>query len=104
MGTDKVRLRNRQKKIGILIGSLEAGGAQRMALWLFESLNRVGVETYLLSVDYNKDIMLPSTDSTKPSSLSERIIILSPFSVNLPTILKLFVTPYQWLRLQLYLY
>lgn len=104
MGTDKIRLRNRQKKIGILIGSLEAGGAQRMALWLFESLNRVGVETYLLSVDYNKDIMLPSTESTKPSSLSERIIILSPFSVNLPTILKFFFTPYQWLRLQLYLY
>ena len=60
-------------KVGILIGSLEGGGAQSMVLRLMDGLGTAGVDVYLLTLDQNQDSRLPG-DRVRQNWLEKRII------------------------------
>lgn len=69
-----------ENRIGILIGSLEVGGAQVMALRLMQLLTRKGASVFLFSLDKNFDVQLPGDEETQKKLLS-KIIFLSRRSV-----------------------
>ena len=85
-------------KVGILIHCLEQGGAQSMALRLFDSFNASGIETYLITIDKNLEIPL-SRDSKRETYLKKRVIQLSNSDVHWGTLRKVLMAPYQWGRL-----
>jgi glycosyltransferase involved in cell wall biosynthesis len=76
-----------KKNIGILIGSLEVGGAQTMALQLLKLLTQNGFNAYLFSMDKNKDSRLPGNRSMQ-KQISRRIILLSQSSVTRGPVIK----------------
>jgi glycosyltransferase involved in cell wall biosynthesis len=76
-----------KKRIGILIGSLEVGGAQVMALRLLKLLNQKGATVFLFSMDKNFDIHVPGDEDTR-KHLLPRIVFLSRNSVTQGTLSK----------------
>lgn len=85
-------------KIGILIHCLEQGGAQSMALRLLDSFDAAGIETYLITIDRNREVPL-SNDKERQEYLSGRIIQLSNSDVHWDTPRKVLMAPCQWIRL-----
>ena len=83
----------------ILIGSLEQGGAQSMALRLLDSFQAQGLDVYLLTLDCNVEIPIHG-DAQRQKELSGRIIHLSQANVRWGTLRKVFMAPRQWLKLQ----
>jgi glycosyltransferase involved in cell wall biosynthesis len=76
-----------KKNIGILIGSLEVGGAQTMALQLLKILTQNGFNAYLFSMDKNLESRLPGNKNMQ-NQIAERIIVLSPSSVTRGPVVK----------------
>jgi glycosyltransferase involved in cell wall biosynthesis len=74
-------------RVGILIGSLEAGGAQRMALALAYDLLAAGWEVRLLLLDADREMALPG-DPDRQAALAARIRVLGGGSVRAGTLAK----------------
>lgn len=87
------------KRIGILIGSLEQGGAQRMALRLLDGLDRLGYDVHLIMLDGTLEVSLHGAPD-RASELSHRLISLSALRADRGTIAKVFSAPRQWFALQ----
>ncbi len=81
----------------ILIGSLEAGGAQRMVLWLAAGLLDAGLDPHLASIDADMEM---ATASELWPRLAKRTTFLSGTRVADPVGRKLLAAPCQWHRLQ----
>jgi glycosyltransferase involved in cell wall biosynthesis len=76
-----------KKNIGILIGSLEVGGAQTMALQLLKILMQNGFNVYLFSMDKNFESRLPGNKNMQ-KQIFRRIIVLSQSSVTRGSVIK----------------
>src|SRR6185436_6192171 len=61
---------------GILIASLQQGGAEGASLGLLDALLAAGVEAHLMTIDRNREMALPG-DATRAAMLSRRVIGLS---------------------------
>ena len=82
-------------RIGVLIGSLGGGGAERMAMRLVEHLPGCGYDACLLALDRNRDY-----DCTDGSATTEHTFEhLSGANVNWPTVAKVAMAPWQWMQL-----
>ena len=92
-------LGSRPARVGILIASLQPGGAERAALGLLEGFHAAGVETYLLTLDGNQ-AMVPTADGATGELLAQRIIRLSAADIGRGTISKTLSGPLQWLKLR----
>jgi glycosyltransferase involved in cell wall biosynthesis len=88
MGTKEKR-----PKIGVLIASLGGGGAERMAMRLVTHLPERGYETFLLALDRNRDY----TDDV--AAAEQMPGHLSASDVRWPTVAKVAMAPWQWIRL-----
>ncbi|MFW6414375.1 MAG: glycosyltransferase, partial [Verrucomicrobiota bacterium] len=86
-------------KITILIASLEQGGAQRMALRLFDGLEKIGCDVHFITLDGTDEMPLHS-DSKRSDQLAQRVIYLSSFDIRRNTLAKIITFPVQWWRLQ----
>lgn len=86
------------KKIGILINCLEVGGAQKMALQLFDMLHQTDLPLFLITTDSTVNMLL-HTDEKRVEVLRENLICLSGIDINQPTICKIVAAPVQYLRL-----
>jgi len=85
-------------RIGILIGTMAGGGAQRVALDLMEHLPQAGFEPFLLSVD-----QLGGALAGAPSDLrldDNHVLALSRGRVDRPTWRKVAASPRQLMRLR----
>ena len=76
-----------QGRVGILIASLEMGGAQRMALSLAHDLLDCGYEVEILTLDRGREIPLPG-DSRMKTALEARIRPLSAAPMHGGTVRK----------------
>ena len=74
-------------RVGLLIGSLEAGGAQRVALGLARDLLEAGWEVRLLLLNPDREMALPG-DAAMQSALEARLVVLGGSSVRAATIAK----------------
>jgi glycosyltransferase involved in cell wall biosynthesis len=74
-------------RVGILIGSLEAGGAQRMALALAHDLLRDGWDVRLMLLNPDREMALPG-DPAMQAALEARLEVLGGSSVRTGTIAK----------------
>lgn len=86
-------------KTGILIGSLESGGAERMALRLLDLFDAAGMEVYLILINKNIDMQIHA-DPLREKKLRNRIVILSKADINQGTCKKIALTPVQLHRLE----
>ncbi len=86
-------------RVGLLIASLSQGGAEHVALSLLRNLNSAGVDTYLLTLDRDREL-LDSGPRTLDQTLSSRCIGLSRASIGWNTVFKVLMFPWQWLMLQ----
>ena len=85
-------------RLGILIASLQAGGAERAALGLFEEFSRAGVETSLLTLHCNREML--ETLEPEPRGLVERrLTSLGSADIRSGTLLKTLLGPWHLLRL-----
>ncbi len=85
-------------RVGILIGSLECGGAQQMAVRLLDGYVRAGVDAYILTIDGNWELLHDLGSQLSPS-LQQRFIRLSPADVRQPVWVKIAFGPWQWFQL-----
>ena len=85
-------------KVIILIGSLELGGAQSMALRLLDGLEWQGLDVHLMTLDGNREVPVHG-DSDRATELSKRIHALSQADVRRNTLHKVLTVPVQWMRL-----
>ncbi|MEW6428589.1 MAG: glycosyltransferase [Thermodesulfobacteriota bacterium] len=83
----------------ILIGSLETGGAQRVAIWLLEEHLRAGLDCRLIAVDCTMDMV----SAGSPEAVGRHIHCLGGLQVTAPTLAKWLSAPLAWLRLQILL-
>ena len=81
-----------------MINCLELGGAQNMVLRLFDAFHAHGVESYLFSIDRNQEIPL-SQDPEREAFLKKYSIFLSQADVHWGPFRKVFMGPYQWIKL-----
>ncbi|MDQ7032925.1 MAG: glycosyltransferase [Desulfonauticus sp.] len=79
-------------RIGILINSLEGGGAQTQALHLMKGLIDADIDVYLILLDKNKDIL--------PSENIEKVLILTEIDTKANTLKKTVTFPLQWKNLK----
>lgn len=79
--------RDAAPRVGILIGSLEAGGAQRMALALAHDLLARGWEVRLLLLNPEREMALPG-DRGMQAALDARLEVLGGSSVRAGTLSK----------------
>ncbi len=70
-----------------------------MALRLLDSFQAQGLDVYLLTLDRNVEIPIHG-DAKRQKELSKRVIHLSQADVRWKTLYKVFVAPWQWLKLQ----
>ncbi len=91
--------RRETTRIALLIGSLEQGGAQSMMLRIFDGLQRLGYDVYLLTLDGTTEVPLYG-DRKRAEELSRRVIHLSTYNVKRSTLRKLFTVPLQWYTLE----
>ncbi len=88
----------RPVRVGILIASLQQGGAERAALGLLDRLHAAGVDVFLLTLDRNREMAL-TADPEASRILSRRIIRLSGSDVRWSTVSKTLFGPWHWIRL-----
>ena len=86
-------------RVGILIASLELGGAQSMAVRLMDGLDSAGSDVFLLTLDRNQETPLPG-DIARHRHLSQRLIKLSKADVRWNTIGKALIAPWQWFKME----
>ena len=70
-----------------------------MALRLLDSFQAQGLDVYLLTLDRNVEILIHG-DAKRQKELSKRVIHLSQADVRCKTLYKIFMAPWQWLKLQ----
>ncbi len=92
--------KNKNSTICILIGSLEQGGAQSMALRLLDGLERLSIDAHLLALDGNVEVPFHG-DPERAEALAARIHVLSAKNSRRSTLAKTLNFPGQWLKLQL---
>lgn len=85
-------------RLGILIASLEAGGAERAALGLLDGFGSAGFDPFLIALDGNRE-MLDAVEAGRREALSRRIVHLTGADVSRGTLAKTLAAPVQWLRL-----
>lgn len=85
-------------KICILIASLEQGGAQRMALRLFDGFDRLGYDVHFITIDGTHEVCLHN-DPARSRQLAQRVRRLSSCNVRRNTPAKIITAPVQWRRL-----
>jgi glycosyltransferase involved in cell wall biosynthesis len=85
--------------IGILIGSLEAGGAQRAALELARGLRAAGWEVRLIALDRDREMALPGTPEEQ-AALEARLHVLGRGSARGSTLAKALAFPRLRARLE----
>jgi glycosyltransferase involved in cell wall biosynthesis len=88
-----MRKKNTKTRIGVLIGSLGGGGAERMAMRLVDHLPERGYETCLLVLDRNQDY------PDRSANTKQIPVHLSGADVMWPTIAKAAMVPWQWIQL-----
>lgn len=86
------------RKIGILINSLEGGGAQTQAIYLMKELAKAGIDVYLFLLEQNQDIYL--WDDKTHIKFNKKIIILSRGDSRANTLKKIALFPRQWINLR----
>ena len=89
----------RTPRVGIVIGSLEAGGAQRMALALAHDLLDAGWEVRLFLLNPDREMALPG-DGDRQAALEQRIHVLGGASVRAGTLVKVLQFPRLHRRLE----
>lgn len=87
-------------RIGILLGSLEAGGAQRMGLELARGLLRAGYEVRLICLDRDRAMAL-SGSKAEQYALEQRLIVLGDGRTSASTVAKALAFPRLHRRLEL---
>ena len=87
------------RRIGIVIGSLEAGGAQRMALALALALQRAGAAAHLICLDRDREMPLPG-DAAEQAALATRLHVLGRGSAGDGALRKLAAIPVLHWRLE----
>lgn len=90
------------QKIGILITCLEIGGAQKMALQVFDMLDKMGRPVFLITTDQTQGMPL-HPDTARADQLEKKLIQLSRIDINQPTYHKILAAPYQYLKLISYI-
>jgi len=85
-------------RVGILIGTMSGGGAQRVALDLLEHLRGAGIEPFLISVDRLDDMRL--ADRCRDDVTEGRVFALSNAETTWSTPRKALAAPRQWLNLR----
>lgn len=86
-------------RVGIVIGSLEAGGAQRMALALAHDLLDAGWEVRLFLLNSDREMALPG-DGDRQATLEQRLHVLGGASVRAGTLAKVLQFPRLHRRLE----
>jgi len=86
-------------RVGILIASLEPGGAQSMAVRLMDGLDSAGIDVFLLTLDRNQETPLPG-DIERQRNLSQRVIRLSNADIRWNTLRKVLMAPRQWVKME----
>lgn len=86
------------QKIGILITCLEIGGAQKMALQVFEMLEKMGRDVFLITTDHTRGMPL-HPEEKRANQLEDKLIQLSRIDINKSTCYKILAAPYQYLKL-----
>jgi len=93
-GANKERLR-----VGIVIGSLESGGAERMALALVRALLANGNKVRLFCLDTDRIMPIPGNEEER-QAIERRIITLSSGSTSYSTLRKVLTFPALHFRLE----
>lgn len=86
-------------RIGIVIASLESGGAERQALTLMYALYRKGIDVRLFCLDIDQEMPLPGTEEER-EALASRIQVLGTQPVDRSTLSKMLSLPLMAIRLQ----
>jgi glycosyltransferase involved in cell wall biosynthesis len=86
------------EKIGILINCLEVGGAQKMALQVFDLMERRFGRVVLLVLDRTRDMDL-HPDPLRAAVLEKKTVHLSSLDARSGTLKKIAWAPVQYLRL-----
>lgn len=79
-------------RVGILIGSLTSGGAERMALHLQHGLLAAGLEVHLIALDRDREA-LDGGETTASAGLPQRIHCLSDNQIDASTLRKVLAAP-----------
>ena len=87
------------RRVGILIASLQAGGAERAAIGLLDGLLARGVDAHLLVLDRNRETV-PLADPERRRLLDDRIVHLTAADIGWSTLTKTLLGPWQWLKVQ----
>lgn len=86
------------QKIGILINCLEIGGAQKMALQVFDLLDRHGYETVMITMDRTRDMPL-HPEKKRAEDLERHLVCLGGPDSRGTTPEKIMHAPGQYLRM-----
>lgn len=92
MDPEKDRLNAAPVRVGIVLGSLEAGGAQRMALELARGLLAGGDDVRLICIDRDRAMAL-SGDAAEQAALEARLVVLGRSRVSAGTLPKALAFP-----------
>ena len=86
------------KKIGILINCLEVGGAQKMALQVFDLCERYFDDAVMMIIDSTVEMPL-HPDPPRAAVLEKKLVSLSRLDTRSVTLQKLLRFPQQYLNL-----
>jgi glycosyltransferase involved in cell wall biosynthesis len=86
------------QRIGILINCLEMGGAQQMALQVFDRMEKKMGQVYLITMDTTREMPLhPNPDRAR--QLAKKKICLSRLDTTQPVLSKILAAPFQYAKL-----
>jgi len=86
-------------RIGIVIASLESGGAERQALTLMHALYRKGLDVRLFCLEIDQEMPPPGTEEER-EALASRILLLGTQRIDRNTFRKVLDLPLMAIRLQ----
>lgn len=90
--------RARPGRLGIVIASLQQGGAERASLGLLDALLAEGRQAYLITIDRNREMSLSPGLAREPT-LAHRIVTLSGSDINWGTATKTLIGPWHLWKL-----
>jgi len=90
------------QRIGIMINCLEVGGAQQMALQVFDLMEKNLDQVYLITIDGTWEMPLHPHEA-RARQLAEKAVRLSGLKTSQPVVKKILAAPFQYLRLQQYI-
>lgn len=86
------------QRIGILINCLEVGGAQQMALQVFDLMEKKMGHVYLITMDATLEMPLhPNPDRAR--QLAKKKMCLSRLDTDQPVLSKILAAPFQYAKL-----